>query len=65
MIYLFSDGFEDQFGGSKGKKFLVKNLKALFQSIAQLPMEEQHRQLERTLQAWKGDLEQVDDVLVI
>ena len=65
VIYLFSDWFEDQFGWPKGKKFLVKQLKELFQSIADLPMEEQKIHLENTFESRRGNLEQVDDVLVI
>lgn len=65
MIYLFSDGFEDQFGGPKGKKFLVKQLKEWFQRIAHLPMEEQKKYLKEAFEARRGNLEQVDDVLVI
>lgn len=64
-IYLFTDGFEDQFGGEKGKKFKYKQLKELLVANTDKPMKEQHKILEDTFMAWKGKLEQVDDVLVI
>lgn len=64
-IYLFSDGYADQFGGPKGKKLMTKNFKKLLLSIHQKPMKEQERILEETFKNWKGDLEQIDDILVI
>jgi PAS domain S-box-containing protein len=65
VVYLFSDGFPDQFGGEKGKKFLYKRFKELLVSIAEKPMEEQKQILQDTLSVWKGDLPQVDDILVM
>ncbi|MDG1331743.1 MAG: 7TM diverse intracellular signaling domain-containing protein [Crocinitomicaceae bacterium] len=65
MIYTCSDGYMDQFGGERGKKFMSKRLKALFAEISSLPLEEQREQLSSTLTDWIGDLEQLDDVLVI
>jgi len=64
-VYLFTDGYPDQFGGPHGKKFKHKQLQALLLRIHELPMEEQKRELERVFDEWKGELEQVDDVLVI
>lgn len=64
-VYLFSDGYADQFGGPKGKKFLRKRFRALLQEIAQLPMIEQKATLHRTWVQWKGAEEQVDDIQVI
>jgi serine phosphatase RsbU (regulator of sigma subunit) len=64
-IYLFSDGYPDQFGGSKRKKFKYKAFKELLCEVHDLRMEEQERVLAERFDAWKGDLEQVDDVLVI
>ena len=64
-LYLFSDGFPDQFGGTKGKKFLNKNLKAKISSIHHLPMEAQKEELLKTLTEWKGEYPQVDDILVM
>ena len=65
MIYLFTDGFADQFGGSHGKKFKSANLKKLLTINGHLPMEEQVQLLDDTLASWKGDLEQLDDILVM
>jgi serine phosphatase RsbU (regulator of sigma subunit) len=64
-IYLFSDGYSDQFGGPKGKKFLRKQFKETLLRIHNFPMEEQKWRLAETLDRWQGDLEQVDDILVI
>ena len=65
QFYLFTDGFADQFGGPKGKKFMYKQLENLLTSISNKPMQEQKALLEETFNQWKGDLEQVDDVCVI
>ncbi len=64
-IYLSSDGYADQFGGPKGKKFMVKKFQEVLLEIHTLPMIEQGIKLEKTFLEWKGLLEQVDDVLVI
>ncbi len=64
-IYLFTDGYADQFGGSKGKKFKYKELKQLILDNCKLTMQEQKTILDKTFESWKGDLEQVDDVLII
>ncbi len=63
--YLFSDGYADQFGGPKGKKFMVKKLKELFVSISSKSLNQQKNQLETTLVNWMGNHEQVDDILII
>jgi serine phosphatase RsbU (regulator of sigma subunit) len=65
VIYFFSDGYADQFGGQGGKKFKSKPMKELVLALQDLPMEKQKEVLEGTLDAWRGDIEQVDDVLVI
>lgn len=65
IVYLFSDGYADQFGGPKGKKFKYKQLKELLLANANLTMQEQKQKLESTLENWRGNLEQVDDVCVI
>lgn len=65
MVYTITDGMPDQFGGPKGKKFMYKQLKELLISIAALPVNEQKEKLDRAFTAWKGNLEQVDDVCVI
>jgi len=64
-FYLFSDGYQDQFGGKKGKKFMSKRFRELLFEIHQKPMEEQKQILENTLQNWMGKEEQVDDILVM
>jgi len=64
-FYIFSDGYEDQFGGPGHHKFMRKSLKKLFLQIHQLPMHEQKQFLEKTIEDWKGDLPQVDDILII
>ena len=65
IVYTFTDGYADQFGGTKGEKFKYNALKELLLSIQDKSMEEQKEILENTFESWKGDLEQVDDVLVI
>lgn len=65
VIYLFSDGYADQFGGPEGKKFKYRRFRHLLLTIHQYPMEEQMRLLEERINRWKGNAEQVDDILVI
>jgi serine phosphatase RsbU (regulator of sigma subunit) len=65
ILYLFSDGFADQFGGPKDKKYTIGRFKKLLVSISDQPMEEQRRTLDTTLKSWGGDNIQVDDVLVM
>jgi ligand-binding sensor domain-containing protein/serine phosphatase RsbU (regulator of sigma subunit) len=64
-VYIFSDGYADQFGGEKGKKFMSKSLKQLLLDINNLPMAEQKKILESRLVEWMGSYEQIDDVLII
>ena len=64
-IYLFSDGYADQFGGPKGKKFKYSQFKELLVQIHGKPMEAQHKLLNHYIDAWQGDLEQLDDVCII
>jgi tetratricopeptide (TPR) repeat protein len=64
-VFTFTDGYADQFGGPKGKKFKYKQMESILQANVDLPMVEQKRVLEKTLLAWKEGYEQVDDVLVI
>lgn len=64
-IYMFSDGYADQFGGEKGKKYMLKNFQKLIESISNLPMPQQKEKINESYLAWKGNHEQVDDVLVI
>ena len=64
-IYLFTDGYADQFGGPKGKKFKYSQLKEKIIGIQNSPMKEQKQVLEKVFNEWKGDLEQIDDVCII
>ena len=65
MCYIFTDGYADQFGGQKGKKFMVKNFQQLLLDISSLPISEQEKILSETIEYWRGVHEQVDDILVI
>lgn len=65
MIYTFTDGYADQFGGEKGKKFKYKQLEDFFVSISHLPLHEQKEKLDSAFENWKGKLEQVDDVCIL
>ena len=65
VVYALTDGIPDQFGGTNGKKFMYKQLKDLLIKISNFSMQEQHETLKLSLNNWKGDLEQVDDILVI
>ena len=64
-IYLSSDGFQDQFGGEKDKKFMSKQFKTLLEQVSDRPMHEQATKIKKTFLDWKGNTEQTDDVLVI
>lgn len=65
QIFIFSDGYADQFGGPSGKKFMVGNFRKLLLQIAHLDSFQQKEKLNETLLTWQGGQEQVDDVLVI
>ena len=65
VIYTLTDGYPDQFGGPKGKKFKYQSLKKLLLELSNLPMNEQQLALDKHFTEWKGDLEQVDDVCLI
>ncbi len=65
LLYTFSDGYPDQFGGPKGKKFMIRNFKQLLSENQHKPMDEQKKVLEETLNEWMANTEQVDDILVI
>jgi serine phosphatase RsbU (regulator of sigma subunit) len=65
QIYLFSDGFADQFGGDQGKKIMRKRFKELLISSKTDSMEDQKTDLGTHFERWKGDLEQIDDVCVM
>lgn len=65
QLYMFSDGFADQFGGPDGKKFKYKPFKDLLLQNALLPMQQQKAILEQTFRDWKGNNEQIDDVVIL
>ncbi len=62
-VYLFSDGLPDQFGGPDGKKMKIARLKKIIEQISKLPMPEQKEALSKFYFEWKGNYEQVDDIL--
>ena len=64
-FYIFSDGFQDQFGGPNNRKFMVKRFRELLFEIHDKPMMEQQKILVNTLKEWMGAQKQLDDVLVI
>lgn len=65
MLYVFSDGYVDQFGGELNKKFMIARFRELLISVSGQPVEKQKEILLNTHNHWKGDNEQVDDILVI
>jgi serine phosphatase RsbU (regulator of sigma subunit) len=65
IIYMFSDGYSDQFGGPNAKKFRSSKLKELILEIHNLTLKEQKKRLEKAFLDWKGDNPQTDDVLII
>ena len=65
MYYILSDGYIDQFGGPKGKKFMTKRFKQLILDIHTKPMEEQKEILWQTILEWRGEIEQIDDIIII
>ena len=65
MVYTFTDGYADQFGGESGKKFKYKQFKQMIFENRFLSMTEQKNKLEQAIDKWKGNLEQLDDILVI
>lgn len=64
-IYVFSDGYHDQFGGDRGKKYKTANFKRTLLEIASAPISEQKQQLDQEFESWRRDFEQLDDVCVI
>jgi hypothetical protein len=62
---MFTDGFADQFGGDKNKKYNISRFRELILSISGLPMDQQKNQLDKAFESWMGNNEQIDDVLVI
>jgi serine phosphatase RsbU (regulator of sigma subunit) len=64
MVYLFSDGFVDQFGGPEGKKFKYRPFRNLLLSISNFPVQEQKNRLFSALKDWRGDTPQLDDITI-
>lgn len=64
-IYMFSDGYADQFGGDEGRKFMIDRFQQLISDNCHLPMSEQWEVLNSTFTEWKKDHKQIDDILVI
>lgn len=62
QLYLYSDGYTDQFGGTDDKKFMRKNLRILLEEVKFLPLDEQKIRIEKTILDWKGETEQTDDI---
>ena len=64
-LYSFSDGYIDQFGGPQGKKYLIKRFKKFLVGLQHVPVEDQKHLLETELSEWRGEGEQIDDIIVI
>lgn len=65
IFYMFSDGFQDQFGGPEGKKYMRKNFREFLLNVSYLPMQEQKQRLEEEFNHWRDTQSQTDDVLVM
>lgn len=65
IFYVFTDGFADQFGGPKGKKYKYRQMKIFLTEIYALPMPQQKQKLEEEFERWRGKLEQIDDICIL
>jgi serine phosphatase RsbU (regulator of sigma subunit)/tetratricopeptide (TPR) repeat protein len=65
ILYMFTDGYADQFGGPEGKKMMTKNFRDFLLSVTGKPMQDQQSLLDKHFEDWRGSYEQVDDILVI
>ncbi len=65
LIYIFSDGYQDQYGGDLNRKFMVGRLKRFFVEIHKKPMQSQKEIMNQTIEEWMADTKQIDDILVI
>jgi len=65
VIYLFTDGFVDQFGGAKGKKFKYQPFRNLILKIHEMPMHKQKEEFQKAFEKWKGEHSQLDDLLIV
>jgi serine phosphatase RsbU (regulator of sigma subunit) len=64
-LYMFTDGLPDQFGGPSGRKMKIIRLKTLIEQVTELPMDEQGKKISEFFFKWKGESEQVDDILIM
>ena len=65
ILYLFSDGYADQFGGPDNKKFKYRRLRHILLTISKYPLGDQQRILDETITSWMGDCEQIDDMMIL
>jgi serine phosphatase RsbU (regulator of sigma subunit) len=65
MIYLFTDGYADQFGGPKGRKYKFQKFRDFLVSIHKKSMEDQKKMLDTEIENWRGNMPQIDDILVM
>jgi serine phosphatase RsbU (regulator of sigma subunit) len=65
LVYIFTDGYCDQFGGPKAEKFMYERFEKLLAEISNMPLNEQEKILEQRIEEWKGENQQLDDILVI
>lgn len=65
MIYVFSDGYCDQFGGPNGKKFMIRRFRKMLSTIHLLPLEEQQQAIAKQFEDWRGNLDQIDDIVIM
>ena len=65
LVYMFSDGYADQFGGPNRRKMKVSGLNQFLDQVSQLEISQQSKEIDRFFENWKGDIPQMDDVLLI
>jgi len=65
ILYLFSDGYADQFGGPDNKKFMYRRLRHILLTISKYPLGDQQRILDETIATWMGDFDQIDDMMIL
>jgi len=65
MLYLFSDGYADQFGGPDNKKFMYRRLRHILLTISKYPLSDQERILDETIKSWMDDGDQIDDMMIL
>jgi len=65
ILYLFSDGYADQFGGPENKKFMYRRLRHILLTISKYPLTDQQRILDETIRSWMGGHDQIDDMMIL